>query len=133
VPYIPSRDSDDSGVPSLEFVCVNSDYHAGTPPHKQEALFEALKTVPGIHIARDDFSDDDHTERSMKVIFRPDAPKHASQTVRALARRHGVAIDKDAGDFTPSWALEDLKDDAVRLSTGEKPHWYPEMTHFHTT
>lgn len=118
-------------LPEIEFVCVNSDSDTATPPHKQEALWEALKTVPGLHVYRQDFSDEHHTERSMAAIIRPDAPQHTRQTIHSLAKRHGVKVDLEQPREVRH--LEDMKDDAVRMGMGEKALRNPELTHFHTT
>lgn len=120
-----------NALTEIEFMCVNSDFDNATPPHKQEALWEALKTVPGLHVYRQDFSDDKHMERSMAAIIRPEAPKHTRQTIHALAKRHGVGVDLEQPKEVRH--VEGLKDDAVLLQMGEKVRLNPELTHFHTT
>lgn len=73
----------------IEFVCSNPAFEDSTPPHKQEALLNSLSSVPGLHVYRQDFDG----QASLAAILKHDAPKHTMQTIKSLAKRHGVGID----------------------------------------
>lgn len=73
----------------VEFVCCNSSAPNATNPESQHALMNALSSVPGLHVYRQDFGD----QQSLAAIVKHDAPKHTIKTISSLAKRHGVAID----------------------------------------
>lgn len=80
----------------LEFVCVNSSTPNATSKKNQDALYDALRSVPNIIVYRQDFSDEDHTEISMAVVFAShdsDLNKQALNSVKKLAKKYNVSID----------------------------------------
>lgn len=73
----------------IEFACCNKDFSGATQPEQQASLMKALSSVPGLHVYRQDFGD----QQSLAAIVKHDAPKHTIKTISSLAKRHGVAID----------------------------------------
>jgi hypothetical protein len=73
----------------VEFTCCNRSFPNATQPEQQKALMNALSSVPGLHVYRQDFGD----QQSLAAIIKHDAPKHTMRTINSLARRHGVDID----------------------------------------
>jgi hypothetical protein len=73
----------------IEFVCCNPDYPNATKATSQHALMNSLSSVPGLHVYRQDFGD----QQSLAAIVKHDAPKHTMRTVTSLAKRHGVNVD----------------------------------------
>ena len=73
----------------IEFQCVNPAFKNSTTPQSQKALMESLSSVPGLHVYRQDFGD----QQSLAAIIKNDAPAHTAQTVAKLAKRHEVGID----------------------------------------
>lgn len=73
----------------VEFVCCNKTAPDATKPGDQHALMVSLSSVPGLHVYRQDFGD----QQSLAAIIKHDAPKHTMQTIGNLANRHGVKID----------------------------------------
>jgi hypothetical protein len=73
----------------IEFVCCNPDYPNATKSTNQHALMNSLSSVPGLHVYRQDFGD----QQSLAAIVKHDAPKHTMRTVISLAKRHGVNVD----------------------------------------
>ena len=73
----------------IEFVCCNPDYPTATKPESQHALMNALSSVPGLHVYRQDFGD----QQSLAAIVKHDAPQHTMRTINSLAKRHGVSVD----------------------------------------
>ena len=74
----------------IEFVCCNPDFDDATSPEAQSSLMHSLRTVPGLATYRQDWGDG---QTSLATVIRPDAPRHAEQTIRRLAKRHGVQVD----------------------------------------
>ena len=73
----------------IEFVCVNPNFCDATDPKKQQALFNALKRVPGIIVYRQDFD----VHNSMAAIIKDESDSVAPEKVQQLAKQHGVGID----------------------------------------
>lgn len=73
----------------IEFVCVNPNFCDATDQKKQDALFDALKSVPGIIVYKQDF--DEHN--SMAAIIKDEDDKLAPAKIQQLAKQHGVGID----------------------------------------
>lgn len=73
----------------IEFVCCNPEFNNATSPERQHSLMNALSSVPGLHVYRQDFGD----QQSLAAIVKHDAPKHTMRTVTSLAKRHGVKVD----------------------------------------
>jgi hypothetical protein len=73
----------------IEFVCSNAEFKNATSPESQHSLMTALSSVPGLHVYRQDFGD----QQSLAAIVKHDAPKHTMRTVTSLAKRHGVNVD----------------------------------------
>lgn len=74
----------------IEFVCCNPKFDDATRPESQIALMNSLRSVPGLHVYREDWGDG---QTSLAAIMGESAPKHAHQTIKSLAKRHGVKID----------------------------------------
>jgi hypothetical protein len=70
----------------IEFVCVNPAYDDATKQHEQDALFQALKDVPGVIVYRQDFD----IHNSMAAILKSNADV---KEIKALAKKHNVKID----------------------------------------
>lgn len=87
----------------IEFVCCNPAFDDATSPSAQEGLMNALSTVPGVVTYRQDWGEG---QTSLAAIIKHSAPKHAHQTVKRLAKRHGVAIDLT--EDVPESRLDDL-------------------------
>lgn len=74
----------------IEFVCCNPEFEDATSPQAQEALMHSLRTVPGLATYRQDWGEG---QTSLSSVIRRDAPRHVEQTIRRLAKRHGVEVD----------------------------------------
>ena len=70
----------------IEFVCVNPAHDNATKQHEQDALFQALKDVPGVIVYRQDFD----IHNSMAAILKSNADV---KEIKALAKKHNVKID----------------------------------------
>lgn len=73
----------------IEFVCVNPDSCEATHQEDQDALFHALKGVPGIIVYRQDFD----VHNSMAAILKNSADSNTVRQIKQLAKRHNVGID----------------------------------------
>lgn len=100
----------------IEFVCVNKDVPGSTSPKAQAALYNALRTVPGIIVYKQDFDQDEDSFSGGKslAVFMKDESARAS--VLQMAKKYGVEVD-----------LEDEVDEhtlARRLSDWSTTEWY---------
>ena len=89
----------------IEFVCVNPAHDDATKQHEQDALFQALKDVPGVIVYRQDFD----IHNSMAAILKSNADV---KEIKALAKKHNVKIDltKNVSDrFIDSLYTGDLE------------------------
>ena len=73
----------------IEFVCVNPNFCDATEQKNQDALFDALKSVPGIIVYKQDFD----VHNSMAAIIKDEDDKLAPAKIQQLAKQHGVGID----------------------------------------
>ena len=73
----------------IEFVCVNPNFCDATEQKNQDALFDALKSVPGIIVYKQDFD----VHNSMAAIIKDEDDKNAPAKIQQLAKQHGVGID----------------------------------------
>ena len=73
----------------IEFVCVNASFCDATDQKSQDALYQALKSVPGIIVYRQDFSE----HNSMAAILKQGATKQTARQIATLAKKHNVGID----------------------------------------
>jgi len=81
--YIPESINE---AKEIEFVCVNPAHNDATKQHEQDALFQALKDVPGVIVYRQDFD----IHNSMAAILKSNADV---KEIKALAKKHNVKID----------------------------------------
>lgn len=91
-------------VRELEFVCHNSSFPDSSSLDSLKALYKDLQTVPGIFSYMQDFSDESETQVSLAVLFTDwYIEPEAEIQVRALAKKHRVAIDTiDGEDIRPA-------------------------------
>ena len=73
----------------IEFVCVNPNFCDATEQKNQDALFDALRSVPGIIVYKQDFD----VHNSMAAIIKNEDDKNAPAKIQQLAKQHGVGID----------------------------------------
>ena len=73
----------------IEFVCVNPNFCDATDQKDQDALFNALKSVPGIIVYRQDFD----VHNSMAAIIQDESNTDIPEKIQQLAKQHGVGID----------------------------------------
>ena len=73
----------------IEFVCVNPSFCDATDQKDQDALFAALKSVPGIIVYRQDFD----VHNSMAAIIKDESDTEAPKKIEQLAKKFGVGID----------------------------------------
>jgi hypothetical protein len=73
----------------IEFVCVNPNFCDATDQKDQDALFNALKSVPGIIVYRQDFD----VHNSMAAIIQDESNTDIPKKIQQLAKQHGVGID----------------------------------------
>ena len=73
----------------IEFVCVNPNFCDATDQKDQDALFAALKSVPGIIVYRQDFD----VHNSMAAIIKDESDTEAPKKIEQLAKKFGVGID----------------------------------------
>lgn len=73
----------------IEFVCVNPNFCDATEQKNQDALFNALKSVPGIVVYRQDFD----VHNSMAAIIKDENDNIAPKKIQQLAKQHNVGID----------------------------------------
>ena len=100
--YIPESINE---AKEIEFVCVNPAHDDATKQHEQDALFQALKDVPGVIVYRQDFD----IHNSMAAILKSNADV---KEIKALAKKHNVKIDltKNVSDrFIDSLYTGDLE------------------------
>ena len=98
----------------VEFVCCNPSVPDATSPKKQRLLMNSLSSIPGLHVYRQDFGN----QQSLAAIIKYDAPKDTIRTIKTLAKRHGVAIDT-VNDVTESFV-----DSVVRKDLEGITHYY---------
>ena len=73
----------------IEFVCVNPNFCDATEQKNQDKLFQALRSVPGIIVYKQDF--DEHN--SMAAIIKDEADTDAPKLIQKLSQQYKVAID----------------------------------------
>ena len=73
----------------IEFVCVNPSFCDATDQKDQDSLFNALKSVPGIIVYRQDFD----VHNSMAAIIQDESNTDIPKKIQQLAKQHGVGID----------------------------------------
>lgn len=73
----------------IEFVCVNPNFCDATEQKNQDALFNALKSVSGIVVYRQDFG----VHNSMAAIIKDENDSIAPKKIQKLAKQHNVEID----------------------------------------
>ena len=91
---------------------MSKDRHVfiGTDQKSQDALYQALKSIPGIIIYRQDF--DEHN--SMAAILKQGATKETARQIATLAKKHNVGIDLE-NDVTNNFIDEIYKGTADGL------------------
>ena len=98
----------------IEFVCVNPDYCDATDPKAQEALWNDLKKVQGIVAYTQDWSHEWEGNKSLAVIIKN---PEAKETIKALAKKHGVGIDTEVNNVRDETYLTDLSKGNVEAVT----------------
>jgi len=109
--------------PYVEFVCVNPGVPGSTPPENAAVLYERLKSIPGILILRQDFSEEAGHLAMLAYVIEDDAA--ILPAIRDAASLSDVGIDlvRDVGPGTIGWILDGTEDNMIdAYHTGEGRH-----------
>jgi len=109
--------------PYVEFVCVNPGVPGSTPPESAADLYERLKSIPGLMILRQDFSEEAGHLAMLAYVLEDDGS--VLRIVEEAARLSGVGIDlaRDVGGDTIRWILDGTEDNMIdAYVTSERRH-----------